>query len=198
MEEELRKRVVGQDQAIKIIANCVRLSRAGLRSHDKPLGVFLFLGPTGYVAITCFPPNHGVSLWILLFHLTVSCFVAVWFSVGKTELTKALTEFLFQNEKAMTRVDMSEYMEKFSVSRLIGAPPGYVGYEEGGVLTEAVRRRPYQVVLLDEFEKAHKEVSNLLLQVFDEGRLTDSHGRTVDFRNTVGSSLLTTDNSEVE
>ncbi|KAG5190335.1 putative chaperone clpB [Tribonema minus] len=152
MEDALAKRVVGQDDAIKAVSNCVRLARAGLRSHTRPLGVFMFLGPTG---------------------------------VGKTELTKALAEFLFQSESAIVRVDMSEYMERFSVSRLIGAPPGYVGYEEGGTLTEAVRRRPYQVILLDEFEKAHREVANLLLQVFDEGRLTDSQGRVIDFRSTL-------------
>lgn len=152
MEDILKESVVGQDQAIKAIANCVRLSRAGLRPHERPLGVFLCIGPTG---------------------------------VGKTFLTKKVSEFLFQDEKAMTRIDMSEYGEKFSVSRLIGAPPGYVGYEEGGTLTEAVRRKPYQILLLDEYEKAHREVGNLLLQVFDEGRLTDSQGRTIDFRNTL-------------
>lgn len=152
MESFLQKRVVGQDEAVKVISDCIRLSRAGLHTHNRPLGVFMFLGPTG---------------------------------VGKTELTKALSEFLFQDVNAMTRIDMSEYMEKFSVSRLVGAPPGYVGYEEGGTLTEAVRRRPYQVILFDEFEKAHRDVSNLLLQVLDEGRLTDSQGNLVDFRNTV-------------
>jgi ATP-dependent Clp protease ATP-binding subunit ClpB len=130
----------------------VRLSRTGLHSHKRPLGSFLFLGPTG---------------------------------TGKTELCKALSEFLFDDEKSMTRIDMSEYMERHSVARLIGAPPGYVGYDQGGFLTEAVRRRPYQVILFDEFEKAHKEVANLLLQVFDEGTLTDSHGRIVDFKNTI-------------
>jgi len=152
MERELTDRVVGQENAVSAVSNCVRLARAGLHAHKRPLGVFLFLGPTG---------------------------------VGKTELTKALCGFLFDDDNAMVRIDCSEYMERFSVSRLIGAPPGYVGYEEGGVLTEAVRRKPYQVVLFDEFEKAHREVSNLLLQVFDEGHLTDSHGRRVDFRNTV-------------
>lgn len=152
MEDELEKYVVGQRAALKAIARCIRLSRAGLRYHDRPLGVFLFLGPTG---------------------------------VGKTELAKALSTLLFQDPTAMVRIDMSEYMERFSVSRLVGAPPGYVGYEEGGILTEAVRRRPYQIILLDEFEKAHREVSNLLLQVFDEGRLSDSHGRVADFKNTV-------------
>jgi len=152
MEDALRKRVVGQDQAVSAVANLVRQSRAGLRSKTRPQGVFLFLGPTG---------------------------------TGKTELCKALAGFLFDDDQYITRIDMSEYMEKHSVSRLIGAPPGYIGYEEGGVLTEAIRRRPYQVVLLDELEKAHRDVTNLLLQIFDEGRLTDSHGRTVDFRNTI-------------
>lgn len=152
MEDVLDTRVIGQEDAVKAVSNCVRLARAGLHAHNRPLGVFMFLGPTG---------------------------------VGKTELTKALSEFLFQTPQALTRIDMSEYMEKFSVSRLVGAPPGYVGYEEGGTLTEAVRRRPYQVILFDEFEKAHRDVSNILLQVLDEGRLTDSQGRLVDFRNTV-------------
>lgn len=152
MEEHLNKRVIGQQDAVQAVSNCVRLARAGLHAHNRPLGVFMFLGPTG---------------------------------VGKTELTKSLSEFLFQSPQALTRIDMSEYMEKFSVSRLVGAPPGYIGYEEGGTLTEAVRRRPYQVVLFDEFEKAHRDVSNILLQVLDEGRLTDSQGRLVDFRNTV-------------
>jgi len=152
MESELEKRVVGQTEAVKAVSDCVRIARAGLHKHERPLGAFLFLGPTG---------------------------------VGKTELTKALSEFLFQDRHALVRVDCSEYMERFNVSRLIGAPPGYVGYEEGGVLTEAVRRRPWQVVLLDEFEKAHREVANLLLQVLDEGTLTDSQGRRVDFRNTI-------------
>ncbi|KAL6072984.1 Chaperone protein ClpB [Balamuthia mandrillaris] len=152
MENELSKHVVGQEEAVKAVSNVVRISRAGLHSHNRPLGSFLFLGPTG---------------------------------VGKTELTKQLSAFLFDSETAMVRIDMSEYMEKFSVSRLIGAPPGYVGYEEGGTLTEAVRRRPYQVVLFDEFEKAHRSVHNLLLQMLDEGHLTDSQGRKVDFRNTI-------------
>lgn len=152
MEAELQKKVVGQDEALSAIANSVRIARAGLHAHTKPIGSFLFLGPSG---------------------------------VGKTELAKALAEFMFDDKNALLRVDMSEYMERFSVSRLIGAPPGYVGYEEGGVLTEAVRRRPYQVILLDEAEKAHREVCNLLLQVFDEGHLTDSHGRKIDFRNTI-------------
>ena len=152
MEENLRKRVIGQDDALVAVANAVRRARAGLQDPNRPLGSFLFLGPTG---------------------------------VGKTELTKALAEFLFDDEAAMVRVDMSEYMEKHSVARLIGAPPGYVGYEEGGSLTEAVRRRPYQVVLFDEIEKAHPDVFNVLLQVLDDGRLTDGQGRTVDFRNTL-------------
>jgi ATP-dependent Clp protease ATP-binding subunit ClpB len=152
MEEALGKRVVGQPEALKILANAIRRSRAGLSDPRRPNGSFLFLGPTG---------------------------------VGKTELCKALAEFLFDSEDAIVRVDMSEFMEQHSVARLIGAPPGYVGYEEGGYLTEAVRRRPYSVVLLDEVEKAHKDVFNVLLQVLDDGRLTDGHGRTVDFRNTV-------------
>ena len=152
LEERLSQRVVGQKDAIMAVANAVRRNRAGLSDPKKPIGSFIFLGPTG---------------------------------VGKTELAKALAEFLFNDENAIVRIDMSEYMEKFSVSRLIGAPPGYVGYEEAGQLTEKVRRRPYSVVLLDEIEKAHTEVFNLLLQVLDEGRLTDGHGRTVDFRNTV-------------
>jgi ATP-dependent Clp protease ATP-binding subunit ClpB len=152
MEDRLRSRVVGQDHALEAVANAVRRSRAGLSDPDQPIGVFLFLGPTG---------------------------------VGKTETAKAVAEFLFDDEQAMVRIDMSEYMEKHSVSRLIGAPPGYVGYDEGGQLTERVRRRPYAVVLLDEIEKAAPEVFNVLLQVFDDGRLTDGQGRTVDFRNTV-------------
>jgi ATP-dependent Clp protease ATP-binding subunit ClpB len=152
MEAAIGARVVGQEQAVKAVANSVRRSRAGLSDPNRPMGSFLFLGPTG---------------------------------VGKTELTKALAEFLFDDDQAIARVDMSEYMEKHSVARLIGAPPGYVGYDEGGALTEAVRRRPYQVVLFDEVEKAHPDVFNVLLQVLDEGRLTDGHGRTVDFRNTL-------------
>ena len=152
MEKSLDKRVVGQEQAVRAVSNAVRRSRAGLQDPNRPIGSFLFLGPTG---------------------------------VGKTELTKALAEFLFDDDTAMVRIDMSEFMEKHSVSRLIGAPPGYVGYEEGGVLTEAVRRRPYQVILFDEVEKAHHDVFNVLLQVLDDGRLTDGQGRTVDFRNTV-------------
>ncbi|MBK8908490.1 MAG: ATP-dependent chaperone ClpB [Rhodospirillales bacterium] len=152
MENNLRKRVVGQDEALTAVAQAVRRSRAGLQDINRPIGSFLFLGPTG---------------------------------VGKTELCKALAEFLFDDETAMVRVDMSEYMEKHSVARLIGAPPGYVGYDEGGALTEAVRRRPYQVILFDEVEKAHSDVFNVLLQVLDDGRLTDGQGRTVDFRNTM-------------
>ena len=152
MEENLRRRVVGQDEAIIAVSNAIRRARAGLQDPNRPLGSFLFLGPTG---------------------------------VGKTELTRALAEFLFDDESAMVRIDMSEYMEKHSVARLIGAPPGYVGYEEGGSLTEAVRRRPYQVILFDEVEKAHPDVFNVLLQVLDDGRLTDGQGRTVDFRNTL-------------
>ncbi|MFZ0692679.1 MAG: ATP-dependent chaperone ClpB, partial [Alphaproteobacteria bacterium] len=152
MEDSLRQRVIGQDEAIVAVSNAVRRARAGLQDPNRPIGSFLFLGPTG---------------------------------VGKTELTKALAEFLFDDDSAMVRIDMSEYMEKHSVARLIGAPPGYVGYEEGGALTEAVRRRPYQVILFDEIEKAHPDVFNVLLQVLDDGRLTDGQGRTVDFRNTV-------------
>ncbi len=152
MEENLGRRVVGQDQAVVAVSNAVRRARAGLQSPNRPIGSFLFLGPTG---------------------------------VGKTELTKALAEFLFDDDSAMVRMDMSEYMEKHAVARMIGAPPGYVGYEEGGALTEAVRRRPYQVVLFDEIEKAHPDVFNVLLQVLDDGRLTDGQGRTVDFSNTV-------------
>ena len=152
MESEIGHRVVGQDEAIHAVSSAVRRARAGLQDPNRPMGSFIFLGPTG---------------------------------VGKTELTKALAAFLFDNDQAMVRIDMSEYMEKHSVSRLIGAPPGYVGYEEGGVLTESVRRRPYQVVLFDEIEKAHPEVFNILLQVLDDGRLTDSQGRTVDFKNTM-------------
>ncbi|HJS87706.1 MAG TPA: ATP-dependent chaperone ClpB [Acetobacteraceae bacterium] len=152
MEQELEKRVVGQDEALRAVANAVRRARAGLQDPNRPIGSFLFLGPTG---------------------------------VGKTETCKALAEFLFDDERAMVRIDMSEFMEKHSVSRLIGAPPGYVGYDEGGVLTEAVRRRPYQVILFDEVEKAHEDVFNVLLQVLDDGRLTDGQGRTVDFRNTI-------------
>lgn len=152
MEESLHERVIGQDEAVRAVSNAVRRSRAGLQDPNRPIGSFIFLGPTG---------------------------------VGKTELAKALAEFLFDDERAMVRIDMSEYQEKHTVSRLIGAPPGYVGYEEGGQLTESVRRRPYSVVLFDEIEKAHSEVFNVLLQVLDDGRLTDGQGRTVDFKNTV-------------
>ncbi|RYZ63272.1 MAG: AAA family ATPase, partial [Proteobacteria bacterium] len=152
MEEALARRVVGQEEALRIVSNAIRRSRAGLSDPRRPNGSFLFLGPTG---------------------------------VGKTELCKALAQFLFDTEEALVRIDMSEFMEPHSVARLIGAPPGYVGYEEGGYLTEAVRRRPYSVVLLDEVEKAHQDVFNVLLQVLDDGRLTDGQGRTVDFRNTV-------------
>jgi ATP-dependent Clp protease ATP-binding subunit ClpB len=152
MEKRLRQRVVGQDEAIIAVSNAVRRARAGLQDPNRPIGSFIFMGPTG---------------------------------VGKTELARALAEFLFDDEQAMVRIDMSEYMEKHSVARLIGAPPGYVGYEEGGFLTEAVRRRPYSIVLMDEIEKAHPEVFNILLQILDDGRLTDGHGRTVDFKNTV-------------
>jgi ATP-dependent Clp protease ATP-binding subunit ClpB len=152
MEERLKQRVVGQDKAISLVSNAIRRTRAGLSDPNRPIGSFIFLGPTG---------------------------------VGKTELAKALAEFLFDDERAMVRIDMSEFMERHSIARLIGAPPGYVGYEEGGFLTEAVRRRPYTVVLFDEIEKAHNDVFNLLLQILDDGRLTDGHGRTVNFKNTV-------------
>ena len=152
MEERLHARVVGQDEAITAVANAIRRARAGLQDPNRPLGSFIFLGPTG---------------------------------VGKTELARALAEFLFDDEHAMIRIDMSEYQEKHTVSRMIGAPPGYVGYEEAGQLTEAVRRRPYSVVLFDEIEKAHPEVLNVLLQLLDDGRLTDGKGRTVDFKNAV-------------
>jgi ATP-dependent Clp protease ATP-binding subunit ClpB len=152
MEERLHRRVIGQDAAVQAVSDALRRSRAGLSDPDRPIGTFLFLGPTG---------------------------------VGKTELARALAEFMFDSQDAMVRIDMSEYMEKHSVARLVGAPPGYVGYEEGGQLTEAVRRRPYSVVLLDEIEKAHNDVFNVLLQVMDDGRLTDGQGRTVDFKNTV-------------
>ena len=165
MEEQIGKRIIGQAEAVKAVSTAVRRARAGLQDPHRPIGSFMFLGPTG---------------------------------VGKTELTKALAEFLFDDEAALIRIDMSEYMEKHSVARLIGAPPGYVGYEEGGALTEAVRRRPYQVVLFDEIEKAHPDVFNVLLQVLDDGRLTDGQGHTVDFRNTLivmtsnlGSEFLT-------
>jgi ATP-dependent Clp protease ATP-binding subunit ClpB len=164
LEEELHKRVVGQDEAIEAVSDAVRRSRAGLQDENRPVGSFIFLGTTG---------------------------------VGKTELARALAEYLFNNENLMTRIDMTEYQERHSVSRLIGAPPGYVGYDEGGQLTEAIRHKPYSVVLLDEIEKAHPDVFNILLQVLDDGRLTDNKGRTVNFRNTIvimtsnlGSSLI--------
>ena len=164
LETVLHERVIGQDEAVKVVSDAIRRNRAGLSDPDKPLGSFMFIGPTG---------------------------------VGKTELAKTLADFLFNDEKALTRIDMSEYMEKFSVTRLIGAPPGYVGYDEGGQLTEAVRRRPYSVILFDEIEKAHPDVFNVLLQVLDDGRLTDGQGRTVDFKNTIiimtsnlGSNLI--------
>ena len=152
MEERLHRRVIGQDEAINAVSNAIRRARAGLQDPNRPLGSFLFLGPTG---------------------------------VGKTELARALAEFLFDDEQAMVRIDMSEYQEKHTVSRMIGAPPGYVGYDEAGQLTEAVRRHPYAVVLFDEVEKAHADVLNVLLQLLDDGRLTDGKGRTVDFKNTV-------------
>jgi ATP-dependent Clp protease ATP-binding subunit ClpB len=152
MEERLHRRVVGQDEAIRAVSNAVRRARAGLQDPNRPIGSFIFLGPTG---------------------------------VGKTELARALAEFLFDDENNLIRIDMSEYQERHTVARLIGAPPGYVGYDEGGQLTEAVRRKPYSVVLFDEIEKAHPEVFNALLQLLDDGRLTDGHGRTVDFKNTV-------------
>jgi ATP-dependent Clp protease ATP-binding subunit ClpB len=158
MEDELAKRVVGQDEAVRAVSDAVRRARSGIADPDRPTASFLFLGPTG---------------------------------VGKTELAKALASYLFDDERAMVRIDMSEYGEKHSVSRLVGAPPGYVGYDEGGQLTEAVRRRPYTVVLLDEVEKAHPDVFDVLLQVLDDGRLTDGQGRTVDFRNAI---LLLTSN----
>ncbi|MDA3789571.1 MAG: AAA family ATPase, partial [Desulfobacula sp.] len=152
MEDVIKKRVIGQQKAIDAVSNAVRRARSGLQPEDRPIGTFIFKGPTG---------------------------------VGKTELAKALAQFIFDSDQAMIRVDMSEYMEKHSVARLIGAPPGYVGYDEGGFLTEAVRRRPYSVILFDEIEKAHPDVFNVLLQVLDDGRMTDGHGRTVNFRNTI-------------
>ena len=152
MEERLSRRVIGQTEAISAVSNAVRRARSGLQDPNRPIGSFIFMGPTG---------------------------------VGKTELAKALAEFIFDSEQAIVRIDMSEYMEKHAVSRLIGAPPGYVGYDEGGFLTETVRRKPYAVVLFDEIEKAHPEVFNVLLQILDDGRMTDGHGRTVDFKNTL-------------
>jgi ATP-dependent Clp protease ATP-binding subunit ClpB len=152
MEERLKQRVIGQDEGIQAVSAALRRARSGLQDPNRPIGSFIFLGPTG---------------------------------VGKTELARALAEFMFDNEQAMVRIDMSEYMEKHAVARLIGAPPGYVGYDEGGHLTEAVRRRPYCVLLFDEIEKAHPDVFNVLLQILDDGRLTDGHGRTVDFKNTI-------------
>jgi ATP-dependent Clp protease ATP-binding subunit ClpB len=163
MEERLHERVVGQDEAVAAVANALRRARSGLQDPNRPIGSFVFLGPTG---------------------------------VGKTELARALAEFMFDDDRAMVRLDMSEYQERHTVARLVGAPPGYVGFEEGGQLTEAVRRRPYSVVLLDEIEKAHMEVFDVLLQILDDGRLTDGQGRTVDFRNTViimTSNLRSTD-----
>jgi len=152
MDERLKMRVIGQDEGIQAVSAALRRARSGLQDPNRPIGSFIFLGPTG---------------------------------VGKTELARALAEFMFDNEQAMIRIDMSEYMEKHAVARLIGAPPGYVGYDEGGHLTEAVRRKPYCVLLFDEIEKAHPDVFNILLQILDDGRLTDGHGRTVDFKNTV-------------
>ena len=152
MEERLKLRVIGQDEGITAVSNALRRSRSGLQDPNRPIGSFIFMGPTG---------------------------------VGKTELARALAEFMFDNEQAMVRIDMSEYMEKHSVARLIGAPPGYVGYDEGGYLTEAIRRRPYAVLLFDEIEKAHPDVFNILLQILEDGRLTDGHGRTVDFKNSI-------------
>jgi ATP-dependent Clp protease ATP-binding subunit ClpB len=152
MEERLSLRVIGQEEGVRVVSDAVRRARAGLKEPERPIGSFIFLGPTG---------------------------------VGKTELARSLADLLFDDENAMVRIDMSEYMEKHAVSRLIGAPPGYIGHEEGGQLTEAVRRRPYSVILFDEIEKAHPEVFNILLQLLDDGRITDSQGRTVDFKNTV-------------
>ena len=152
MEEILHKRLIGQDEAVLTVSDAIRRARSGLKDPKRPIGTFLFLGPTG---------------------------------VGKTELAKSLAEFMFNDEDALIRIDMSEYMEKHNVARLVGAPPGYVGYEEGGQLTEAVRRKPYSVVLFDEIEKAHPDVFNIMLQIFDDGRLTDAKGRTVDFKNTL-------------
>ena len=152
MEDVLHKRLIGQDEAVNTVSDAIRRARSGLKDPKRPIGTFIFLGPTG---------------------------------VGKTELAKSLADFMFNDEDAIVRIDMSEYMEKHNVARLVGAPPGYVGYDEGGQLTEAVRRKPYSVVLFDEIEKAHPDVFNLMLQIFDDGRLTDSKGRTVDFKNTL-------------
>lgn len=167
MEDILHKRLIGQDEAVETVSDAIRRARSGLKDPKRPIGTFLFLGPTG---------------------------------VGKTELAKSLAEFMFNDEDALIRIDMSEYMEKHNVARLVGAPPGYVGYEEGGQLTEAVRRKPYSVVLFDEIEKAHPDVFNIMLQIFDDGRLTDSKGRTVDFKNTliimtsnIGSDIILED-----
>ena len=172
LESVLHKRVIGQDEAVQVVSDAIRRNRSGLSDLNRPLGSFLFMGPTG---------------------------------VGKTELAKTLADFLFNDEKALTRLDMSEYMEKFSVTRLIGAPPGYVGYDEGGQLTEAVRRRPYSVILFDEIEKAHPDVFNVLLQVLDDGRLTDGQGRVVDFKNTIiimtsnlGSDIILENKGDVQ
>jgi len=172
LDKALKSRVIGQDEAVEAVADAVLRSRAGIRNARRPIGAFLFLGPTG---------------------------------VGKTELAKTLAAELFDSEESIIRIDMSEYMEKYAVSRLVGAPPGYVGYEEGGQLTEAVRRKPYSVVLLDEIEKAHPDVFNVLLQVLDDGRLTDGHGRTVDFKNTIliltsnlGSEYIAEGNGSVD
>lgn len=162
LEKELHQRVIDQDDAIKAVSDAIRRSRAGIAEENRPMGVFIFMGPTG---------------------------------VGKTETCRALAEALFDNEKAMIRIDMSEYQEKHTISRLVGAPPGYVGHEEGGQLTERVRRKPYAVILLDEIEKAHQDVFNLLLQIMDDGRLTDGKGRTVNFKNTI---LIMTSNLQTE
>jgi ATP-dependent Clp protease ATP-binding subunit ClpB len=179
MEDKLRERVVGQDHALEAVSNCVRLARTRLQANDRTLGNFLFLGPTG-VGSKC--RQLDCCRWRVP-DFVPTCFAC--FVIAETELCKALAEFIFDDGNAMTRIDMSEYGEKHTVSRLIGAPPGYVGYDEGGALTESVRRRPYQVILMDEFEKGHRDVWNLLLQLMDDGVLTDSHGRHVDFRNCI-------------
>jgi len=172
LADELRKRVIGQDEAVNLVSDAIIRQRAGIKNENRPIGSFMFLGPTG---------------------------------VGKTELAKSLAEQLFSNEHQIVRIDMSEYMERFSVSRLIGAPPGYVGYDQGGQLTEAVRRKPYSIVLFDEIEKAHSEVFNVLLQILDDGRLTDNQGRVIDFRNTIiimtsniGSKFLTANDDQAK